>query len=196
MTTEPAPKRAWWRNEWIVTIAVLVVLYATGLLVHVQATLQRAVLATGLFKPEYFEELRRVEASPGLVVVDTLGALVSTAELRGEVVFINAWATWCAPCIAEMPAIDAVYRDYGDRVRFVMLNLDDDVEQAKKFMRKYSLPLHRPAGPIPPWFDVSLIPSTAVIARDGKLAAVSEGMAQYDSRGFRQALDDLLAESP
>lgn len=196
--TEPVtpPRRRWWLSEWFVTLAVIGVLYATGLLVHVQATLQWVVLQTGLFRPDVLDEVQRVETTPALVVADTAGTIVSTDSLRGEVVFINAWATWCPPCIAEMPSIEAIHRDYGDRVHFILLNLDEDVEQARRFIRRYDLPLHRPAGRIPPWLDVSLIPSTVVIARDGKTAAVSEGMAQYDSRGFRQSLDALLDEAP
>jgi thiol-disulfide isomerase/thioredoxin len=67
----------------------------------------------------------------------------STADLKGKVVFINFWASWCPPCIAEFPSIEKFYSKFkdNDKIVFVMINLDDDIATGRQ--RKFSLPFSK-----------------------------------------------------
>ncbi|HSN61268.1 MAG TPA: TlpA disulfide reductase family protein, partial [Ferruginibacter sp.] len=83
---------------------------------------------------------------------DAAGITVSTAGLKGKVVFINFWASWCPPCQAEMPSLHGLYNKLKDDNRFVFLfiNEDEDKEKATTYLKKnnYSFPIYSTAGPV------------------------------------------------
>lgn len=102
-------------------------------------------------------------------------------ELRGLPVVVNKWASWCAPCKAEAPILQVVARDYGNRVAFFGVNVEDSVAQAEKFSKRYPMAypswsdpdakiskLFKPAPPRRP-------PSTAIYDASGRLVHVEIG---------------------
>jgi len=189
-------KMPWWRNPWLQGLALLAVLHATGMAVHVQAALQRVVLQTGLFHPDVIPQDERAVTDGQFLVSTPSGDQFELADLQGQVVFINFWATWCPPCLAELPAIETIYQDYGDRVRFVLVSLDDESGTATSFMtnKDYEAPVVFPASRIPTSLTTGVIPTTVVMDRQGRTAVHETGMADYDSKRFRAALDKLIAE--
>lgn len=191
------PTQPWWKNGWVAGLLILGLLHATGMAVHVQAGFQRVLLVTGLFNPALVPEENRLEADLRFTVVDAAGEVRSPGAAVGEVRFINFWATWCAPCLAEMPAIARLHSDYGDRVEFIMVSMDDNLELAERFLdsKDYRLAPVRPASSIPRTLTTGLIPTTVVVDRKGRIAVHEAGMADYDSRKFRDLLDRLLEES-
>lgn len=191
-------RRPWWRNEWVIALAVLAVLHASGTLVHVQAFLQRGILATGLFSADVIPVADRPGLAPGITFIGEDGSATHLDTLRGTVLFINLWASWCAPCLAEMPAIDRLHETHGDRVRFFMVTLDDDPERGFEFAARsgYSFPVFRPGGPLPGSVYGGVLPTTIVVDAEGRIAVRHEGMARYDSGGFRDALDRLASGQP
>ena len=72
---------------------------------------------------------------------DEKGASISLEDLKGKVVFINFWATWCSPCIAEMPTIQSLYENFknDDEVKFVILEVDGNQEKAKNYFNDKDL---------------------------------------------------------
>jgi thiol-disulfide isomerase/thioredoxin len=193
-----AARRSWWRNEWVIMLAVLAVLHATGTLVHVQAFLQRGLLATGIFSTDLVPESGRTTLPPGMSFTDAAGRVVQLDDLRGEVLFVNLWASWCAPCLAEMPAIDRLYATHGDRVRFFLVTLDEDPELGFGHAERsgFSFPVYRPGSAIPRAVYGGVIPTTLVVDTEGRVAVRHEGMARYDSRRFRAILDELAPGAP
>ena len=191
------PTQPWWKNGWVAGLLVLGLLHATGMAVHVQAGFQRVLLVTGLFNPDLVPEQDRLEADLRFSVVDAEGELRTPESSAGEVRFINFWATWCAPCLAEMPAIARLHDDYGEKVEFIMVSMDDDLELAVRFLesKEYGLNAVKPASSIPRSLTTGLIPTTVVVDRKGRIAVHEAGMADYDSRKFRDLLDRLLEES-
>lgn len=187
------PRRPWWKNEWIVMIAVLAVLHATGMLVHVQAFVQRGVLWTGIFQAETIAEDERQPLPPGIAFRASDGETVALDDLAGEVLFVNLWASWCPPCLAEMPAIDRLHESHGDRVRFFAVSLDDNPATAFGHVERkgFGLPVYVPASRLPASVYDGVLPTTFVVDRQGRIAVHRAGMARYDSDGFRSALDDL-----
>ncbi len=124
---------------------------------------------------------------------DLEGNQQSFASLKGEVIFLNYWATWCPPCIAEMPNIQALYDKMGDRVRFVLLS-SESPEVIREFMKKndYRLPVYRSFGNPRPIFHSRAIPTTYVIAPDGRIVVKKTGSARWDSERFVALLESLL----
>jgi thiol-disulfide isomerase/thioredoxin len=110
------------------------------------------------------------------------GRSVRLSELQGKVVFVNLWASWCPPCVAEMPGIQALYQKVDPaKVAFVMISLDQHPARAQALLRrhKYTFPVYFPAGRLPDPFDSPSIPLTVILTPSGQVAARHEGMADY-----------------
>lgn len=127
---------------------------------------------------------------------DEKGVIQNTRSLRGKVVFINFWASWCPPCRAEFPSIEALYRRFKDNsdIVFMLLNEDDQLEAAQDFMQKekYSLPLYTTVGEMPKNVYSGRLPTTLVIDKKGRVRFHHNGFSNYDTRQFLQQLDQLL----
>jgi len=186
--------------EWGVILGVIGLLYITGWHTQVLGTMQRGLLATGLIKPNIPAETENLpEASREFYFADLNGSVSSLNEFEGKAVFLNIWATWCPPCIAEMPSIQALYNDVKENpnVAFVLVSMDEDFEKAKAFMeqREYDLPIYHYRTKAPGTYQSTVIPTTYVISADGKLAMEKRGLAKYDTDEFKDFLISL-APSP
>jgi len=177
-------------KEWLVLIGVFAILYTTGWYIDVIAFMQRGVLETGLMKPEIVESDQRQKISGDFLLIDVNEREVAFSELNDNAVFLNIWATWCMPCIAEMPDIEKLYQKTGYDVNFVMVSRDDDFNKAKEFVAKkgYTFPIYQVRGSLPGEFSGNVIPATYVISSTGEIAARRSGMAKYDTEEFREFL--------
>jgi thiol-disulfide isomerase/thioredoxin len=201
------------KKTWIqygIFAVVAITLYATGLHTEVIGFAQRGLLATGLMNPDV-EEISQarsnenenkdeavtmsdpIQADFNFKLIDREGNTISLEEFKGKVIFINMWATWCPPCIAEMPSIDKLHEEMGDEVAFVMLSLDDDFEKAKDFDKRngYDLPIYAPVSNLPAMYQSSAIPTTYVIDAKGNLVLTHKGMADYSDPEFKKFLNSL-----
>lgn len=181
---------------WFVILSVIFTLYLTGLQTEVAGKVQQMVLTTGIIRPS----LESAASSPDAVMPDfpmiTLdGKQINLSDFKGKVIFLNLWATWCPPCIAEMPNIHKLYESASaDDVAFVMLSLDEDIGKAKKFIKRkeYKFPVYGLKESLPAAFETTVIPTTYIIDRNGKIALRKEGMAKYDTAEFKSFLNKLI----
>ena len=152
--------------------------------------LQQVVLATGVLSPDLVEE--DVYASYNFQLLDVDGNAVDFDAYEGEVVFMNFWATWCPPCVAEMPDINELYGETGD-VSFVMISLDRDKQKAIDFVQNkgFDFPIYFLNSSLPGIYNVSSIPTTYVLSKEGKVKVTNHGMAKYNSEKFRTLLSQL-----
>ncbi len=122
------------------------------------------------------------------------GETLNFEEFRGEVVLINFWATWCPPCIKEMPSLQALYDSYGDRVSFLFIARDKE-KNVTRFMDKkgYDLPVFFEDGITPKLFYNPGIPTTFILSKDGKVAMAKSGEYDWNRDEVRQLLDGLLS---
>ena len=197
------------RNYGILFV-VLVGIYTTGLHKPLIATLQRGMLKTGIFNPELkpvpgSDTQTRVQgtktresvagdpADLNVRFFDENDQLVSLSDLPRQPYFINFWATWCPPCLAEMPGIAKLYADKKDSVNFVLVSFDTDFEKAKALKAKkgFTFPIYRIAYDLPDLYNTGSLPTTIVIDANGKVALRHLGMADYDTDAFRAYLDSL-----
>lgn len=182
--------------EWGIFLGIIATLYLTGLHTDVIGFLQRGVLKTGLIKPDMETEMEDLPAaSYDLKLMNESGEILDFQQLKGKTIFINFWATWCPPCIAEMPEIQNLYEDVkkNQDIVFAMISLDDEPEKAWQFVEKkeYSFPVYRLASNLPSVYSSQSIPTTFVISPEGKIAATHRGMASYDNKKFREFLLSL-----
>ncbi|WP_324288506.1 TlpA disulfide reductase family protein [Pedobacter sp. SL55] len=109
-----------------------------------KALVIQGLMQIGLFNPDVQPEKTLVAPVLELRFKDQDGKIVTLNELKGKVVFLNFWATWCPPCLAEMPSINKLYEQYKNSadVVFILLDADSNFEKANGYMkaRKYTMP--------------------------------------------------------
>lgn len=183
-------------REWGIILGIFALLYATGLHTEVIGKMQQVILWTGLIQPDTQipeNEIQRADYSYSLISLE--GERARLEDFRGKVIFVNFWATWCAPCIAEMPNIQSLYEDLRSRddIVFVMISLDDSMDKAREFIRRkaFTFPVYMQAGRRPPVFRSTVIPTTFVIDKRGNIVSKKQGMANYNTSRFREFLLNL-----
>jgi thiol-disulfide isomerase/thioredoxin len=115
-------------------------------------------------------------------------------NFRDEVIFINFWATWCPPCVAEMSEIEELYKKYGNRVAF-MLVTSEKPEVVNAFMEKnqYQMPVFYLAGiQAPEALSFNGYPTTFIISRDGHVVTKKTGAANWNSKATQKIFEELL----
>ncbi|HET8886090.1 MAG TPA: TlpA disulfide reductase family protein [Salinimicrobium sp.] len=183
--------------QWAAIAAVFIFLFATGLHTEVFGFLQRGVLATGLMKPdvEQTAETNDLAADLNMQLINSEGKQVNLKNFEGKVIFLNVWATWCPPCIAEMPGINKLYKDLKDEnVEFVMLSVDEKFEKAIDFQKRknYDFEIYQSVGRFPQMFNGQSLPTTYIIDTNGNLVLTHAGMADYHNDEFKEYLRELM----
>ncbi len=189
---------------WAFVLALFGILYLTGLHVEAIGQVQRLLAGPDIRQadaaPAPVSEAGGPEDSPsvgdGFMMTDLNGRTVDFGSLKGKVVFVNIWATWCPPCVAEMPNIQKLYeKTDGKDIAFVMLSVDQEgLAKVKKYIDRkgYTFPVYLPASPLPQELQSSAIPTTFIISPEGKIVARQEGMAEYDTPEVREFLQSLV----
>lgn len=104
--------------------------------------------------------------------------VIRLSELEGKGVMLNFWATYCAPCEAEMPFMQSLYPDYADDIEIVAVSLDNSELVIHKFIDKYDLTfsvVHDTKEDVMDLYNVGPIPSTFFIAPDGEIVDIVAG---------------------
>jgi len=126
------------------------------------------------------------------------GRSINLNELRGKVVFINFWASWCPPCRAELPSVQEFYDSYKDKsaVVFMIVNMDDNPEKGMAFLDKngYTIPFFVTRDNIPPAIYQGSLPTTVVLDKAGQIRFTQTGMADYSAKRFYSQIDGLIGE--
>jgi peroxiredoxin len=129
---------------------------------------------------------------------DLGGHEVSLSSMRGKVVFLNLWATWCEPCRREMPSIEKLYEKFGKDKSFVILAVSEDTDGSKAVAPyvkqsgyKFEILLD-PRNDVGEAYNVSGIPETFVIDRDGRIVAHHLGPYDWANPDIRDALQELI----
>ena len=135
---------------------------------------------------------------PGFSAATVDGHAVSLESLRGRVVLLNVWATWCLECRAELPVFEQLHRDYASRGLTVLaLNFREEPATVRRYARELglTLPLVRdPAGAIARSYGVVGLPTTFLIGRDGRAVARAIGPRKWASAEARALIESLLME--
>lgn len=114
---------------------------------------------------------------------------------RGKVILVNFWATWCPPCVAEMPSMQKLYDDYGEKVTFMFVT-SDDRQKVENFLKRknLNLPVYYPVSETPETLKSKLLPTTYIINSKGEIVVAETGAADWNSNKTRALIDDLLSQ--
>ncbi len=124
----------------------------------------------------------------------TQGPLVDLARLRGRPVVVNLWASWCGPCRAEMPILQAAYTKFGEQVQFVGVDTKDNAEPAADLLRSVGVTYPQLAD-----VDAGLLaslripglPVTVIVSPDG--AIVEKHIGAFDGEDLDKVLTELVS---
>jgi len=126
---------------------------------------------------------------------DLQGNAVSFATLNDKPVFLNFWATWCPPCIGELPGIADLHTDYKDKIHFVLVS-NEHPDKINAFAEKHgyeTLPFYMYTN-IPTDFASESIPATFLISEEGTVVIDKKGAARWNSDKMKNIIDGLLQE--
>lgn len=155
--------------------------------------LMMALLFSSVAKAEVLEGV-----APDFTLKSRNGENVKLSEHRGDVVMINFWASWCAPCRQEMPLLEDMYKKYGD-LGFVLLgvNVEEDSSKAMELLRDIpvSFPiLYDNKNEVTKLYKVVAMPSTVMVDRDGNMRYLHRGyLPGYEAEYIKQ-IKELVRE--
>jgi len=144
-----------------------------------------------------FTVLDPPQPAPGLTFATRAGEAKTLADFRGRVVLVNLWATWCEPCVEEMPSLDRLQAKLGGRLTVLAISEDrrgnDVVEKlGLKYLGVYLDPKNAALRD----FKVEGLPTSVLIGRDGRMRFVVVGAAEWDSPAMLARLAPYLAPEP
>jgi thiol-disulfide isomerase/thioredoxin len=136
--------------------------------------------------------------APAISLTDAAGNTVDLAELHGKVVLVNLWATWCEPCLREMPSLERLQARLGDRIAVLAVSEDRGGDKVvEPFIAKLGLKSVKTfidsRSAVGHAFEVRGLPTSFLIGRDGKVLGRVEGAAEWDSPKMLGVLEALLS---
>ncbi len=185
-------KKRWWSVAFDFIFAALVV---AMLFPATRKPLSAFLIRQTLFAPSQEETVRYLSDTDWSMEFgsEVTGEVFELSDFKGKPVFLNFWATWCPPCIAEMPSIQSLYEEYKDDVIFVLIS-NESVGIVEAFLKKeeYTFPSYSLKNSLPAVFRTSTIPATYLIGPNGRLLISKTGAAKWDSGKMKSMLDDLI----
>jgi len=152
--------------------------------------LAEAIKELDLIKPA------RTKPADDFAVPTPGGETFRLGDQRGKVVMVNFWATWCPPCLEEMPAMERLYRRHKDAgFTLVAISVDTDPKKVTPFVSAHKLTM--PIGVDPKMdlantYGVRALPSSFVVGRDGNLAALAIGPRHWDNDAAHSLVEGML----
>jgi thiol-disulfide isomerase/thioredoxin len=172
-------------------VAIVVALFAGGTLAarHYLGN-ELSPLGTGTTAPDFTAK-----------TLDTPARTKTLADYKDQVVLLNVWATWCEPCRAEMPSIEALQKSYAPKgLKIVAISIDDPGSDAgiRAFAQQLGLTfeiLHDATGAIQQTYQTTGVPESVLIGKDGVIRKKVAGATDWNSSANRTLVEQLLAES-
>ncbi len=141
---------------------------------------------------------RKIQA-PDFELKKLNGTKVRLADLKGKIVFLNFWATWCPPCLDEMPSMEKLYNEFKDKdFTILAIDLRESERRVKAFKEEFGLTfpiLLDSDGQVGLEYGVRSIPTTYLVDREGFLIGGALGARDWSTKDAFQFIDHLLNSS-
>ncbi|NQU32145.1 MAG: TlpA family protein disulfide reductase [Bacteroidetes bacterium] len=128
-------------------------------------------------------------------ILDMEGNAVSLESLNDKPIFLNFWATWCPPCIAELPGIAELYEKYGGEINFILVS-NESRAKVRAFSKKNNfeeLPFYQ-SNNVPNDFASQSIPTTFIISKEGTIVLSKKGVASWNSGRVEDIIEKLISK--
>jgi thiol-disulfide isomerase/thioredoxin len=138
--------------------------------------------------------------APSVALTDAAGNATELSDFRGKLVVLNLWATWCEPCLREMPSLDRLQSHFGDRVAVLAVSEDrGGAKTVEPFIAKLDLKSVKlyldPKSAAGHAFEVQGLPTSFLIDHDGKVLGRVEGAAEWDSPKMLAVINPFVSGS-
>lgn len=174
----------------LLLIAIALILF-TPIGFHVKVFINRIIS----FNPSTIEEEeRQLLDSYDWELQDRKGRKFNLDQFKGKIILINFWASWCPPCVAEMPSLQALYNDYSNQVEFIFVARDSE-EKIDSFMAKegFSFPIYYEYSEPPIALQSNSLPTTYIIDQSGSIILEHIGAARWNSEATRALINQLIS---
>jgi len=136
--------------------------------------------------------------APDFTLKSRSGENIKLSELRGQVVMINFWASWCGPCRQEMPILEQIYQHYAP-MGFTLLgvNVEEDSAAANKVLKEIAVSfpvLYDTKNQVSERYQVRAMPTTVLIDRDGQMRYLHKGYQSGYEDSYQQQVRELIRE--
>ncbi len=137
------------------------------------------------------------ETAPSFAAKSLTGpGTVSLSSYRGKVVYLDFWASWCAPCQAALPALEELRKEFpADQFQVIAVNVDQDPEKALRLLEKHKIGYPSaadPEGRLPETFKLKTMPTSYLIDREGVVRLVHPGFRSSDVEELRKKIQTLV----
>lgn len=174
----------------LIFLAILGIIVFTPLGFHI-----RVLFSTYIhFNPNQIEEDKQIKISSyNWQLTNLSDHLVNLNTFGNKVIIINFWATWCPPCVAEMPSLQKLYDQYKDEVVFLYV-ANDQKDKVTNFLtdHHFSFPVFFELSPPPSELITHSIPTTFILSKEGKIVIEKRGTANWNSEKIHTLLDKLI----
>jgi len=184
-------------------ITVMLVLFTIAMLFSIRARtwVIMGLMSLGFYNPKIpvIKPGEKLMPAPAMVVQSVDGKTINLQQQKGKVVFINFWATWCPPCLAEMPTVNDFYQKVKNdpNIVFLMVDVDDRLNNSSAFMKNkgYQMPVYGGnLDGLPTIFYSGTIPTTLIIDKRGLVVFNHAGKASYDGDEFVKFVSGLAKQ--
>ena len=188
---------AWAKAALLLSVVLLASIgYFSGL-----RTPKLEVVPTTAVEVDSPEDIAKRPQLDDFILTDAEGKQKKLSDYRGNVVILSFWASWCAPCLVELPTFAEIERKLGERgVKVLTINVDEDAEgiaMAKDILGKEKFPFSNffdSHKQLSQKFDVEMLPSNFVIDKGGRIAFSGFGANDWANAQTTEFLESLLAE--
>ena len=152
----------------------------------------------------FVPQVQALEPAPDFSLPSLLNGQLSTEnkislhQLRGKVVYLDFWASWCGPCLQSLPLFDKMYQQLNSKgLEIIAVNLDDDVDDALKFLDQH--PVHFSiaydnSGKTPEDYSIRVMPSSFLIDKEGRIVSRHSGFKVSDMAKIQSSIEKLLIQ--
>ena len=196
-------KKKWYSIDNIITAVLGIFVLLMIINPAVKSTAIQGLMKIGLFQPKIAKENIGIQTKSSydysVNFTSADGNTISGESLKNKVVFINFWATWCPPCIAEMPSINELYHRFKNNpdIIFLLVDADNDIQKSTAFMqnKNFRLPVVTANGSIPTDWYTGTLPTTIVLDKNGNVAYRQTGAAAYTNKKFILFISELINQT-
>ena len=180
----------WWKRHWsnVLLFSFLILLLIPQTVRPIKIFIHRLIASS---PSEIKGSNRETLSNYDWRLQDMQGENVDFNTFQGKKILINFWATWCPPCIAEMPSMQALYNDYKDDIVFLFVT-NDDAQTVRSFLKAngYKLPVYTAVTAPIQELEGNSLPTTYIIDENGEIVIRKVGAADWNSSSVRALLND------
>lgn len=191
-------KSLWSKIADIVFLALIIALITPGGRLTVGSFVNK--IKSNIINPSINseDELKTLsENDLNWILYDLEGEILNLSDFKDKVIFINVWATWCPPCVGEMPGIQKLYDKYknNQNIKFFLIS-NENIENVKKFIKKknYTFPVYISETNSPDAFKTSSIPATFLISKNNKIIINETGALKWSGEKMINVVEKLIKE--